>query len=134
MEIARVLLDTSAYPAFSRGHAGLKEALQEAEEIFINVVVLGELLSGFRIGSHRKKNEKELRVFLASPRVNLLQMDDQTADRYALILTFLWEQGTSIPTNDLWIAASAAQHGLRLLTTDRHYERVPHIAVDYFEP
>lgn len=34
-------------------------------------------------------------------------MDDQAAERFALILDSLWTEGNPIPTNDLWIAATA---------------------------
>jgi predicted nucleic acid-binding protein len=42
-------------------------------------------------------------------------------------------KGTPIPTNDLWIAASAMQHGLKVLSTDKHYLKVPQIIAEYFE-
>jgi len=45
----------------------------------------------------------------------------------------LRRSGTSIPANDIWIAATAMEHGLRLLTTDSHYERVGQVAVSRFE-
>jgi predicted nucleic acid-binding protein len=38
----RLLVDTSAYSAFMRGHGEIKAALQEADEIFVNSIVLGE--------------------------------------------------------------------------------------------
>jgi predicted nucleic acid-binding protein len=34
--------------------------------------------------------------------------------------------------NDLPIAASAMEHGLRVLTTDDHYKKILQIMVDYF--
>lgn len=129
----RVMLDTSAYSAFMKGHPEVKLALQHAEEIYLNPVILGELLAGFRRGRHKKKNEKELRVFLSSPRVQVVDMDEDTAERYAVILDSLWSAGTPISTNDIWIAASAMQHGLRVLTTDTHYQRVTQVVADYFE-
>lgn len=129
----RVLVDTSAYSAFMRGHPDVQSALQQAEEILLNPVVLGELLAGFRLGRHRKKNEEELRHFLSSPRVSVVDIDQETADRYAVVFDALRAAGTPIPTNDLWIAASAMQHGLRLVTTDAHYQKAGQIVVDYFE-
>ena len=56
-------------------------------------------------------------------------LDEETAERYAVIAAYLQSQGTPIPTNDLWIAATAMQYGLKLLTTDTHYQRVPQIIV-----
>ena len=126
------LLDTSAYSAFMRGHAEISAAVQSNEEIFLNSVILGELIAGFIKGGRRRKNENELRRFLASPRVGVLDVTEETAERYAVILNSLWRAGTPIPTNDIWIAASAMEHGLRLVTTDDHYQKVPQVMIDYF--
>ena len=127
----RLLVDTSAYSAFMRGHGEIKVALQEADEIFVNSIVLGELRAGFIKGRRRRKNDDELNTFLASPRVKLLDVTEETAERYAVILNSLWQAGTPIPTNDIWIAASAMEHGLELLTSDEHYQKVPQVIVNY---
>ena len=128
----RLLLDTSAYSAFMRGHAETSAAVRGNEEIYLNSVILGELIAGFIKGGRRRKNENELRRLLASPRVGVLDVTDETAERYAVILNSLWRAGTPIPTNDIWIAASAMEHGLRLVTTDDYYQKVPQIMIDYF--
>ena len=130
--MTRLLLDTSAYSAFMRGHPEVKLALQEADEICLNPVTLGELIAGFMRGKQRRKNEGELKTFLTSARTTVLDVNEETADRYAVILNSLWKVGTPIPTNDIWIAASAMQHGLHLLTTDAHYQKVTQVIVDYF--
>jgi predicted nucleic acid-binding protein len=131
--MTRLILDTSAYSAFMRGHQEVKLALQEAEQIYLNPIILGELLAGFKRGKRPKKNMGELRTFVSSPRVSLLDVNEDTAERYAVILNSLWDAGTPIPTNDIWIAASAMQHGLRILTTDDHYQKVTQIIVDYVD-
>ncbi len=132
--MSRLIIDTSAYSAFMRGHAEIKLALQRADDIFLNPIVLGELRAGFLRGGHRRRNEGELRAFLASPRVTPVSVDDATAEHYAVILTGLWQAGTPIPTNDIWIAATAMQHGLRVLTMDPHYRHVAQVIVDCVEP
>jgi len=71
-----------------------------------------------------------LRRFLASPGARTLSVDEETAVRYAAIQGYLRKQGTPIPVNDMWIAATAAQHGLRLLSLDDHFLRVPQVIVD----
>ena len=43
---------------------------------------------------------------------------------YAEILNGLRSAGTPIPTNDIWIAALAVEHGLRLVLMDRHFSSV----------
>lgn len=130
----RVLLDTSAYSAFLRGHEDIKRELQRAEALYLNPIVLGELQAGFHKGKHRRKNEEILRQFLASPRVQRVPVDEGTAERYAVIINALWAAGTPIPTNDLWIAASAMQHGLIVLTTDDHYQKVAQVIAHCFPP
>jgi predicted nucleic acid-binding protein len=132
VEVRRIILDTSAYSAFMRGHEGLTRALQEVDEIALNPIILGELRAGFLLGRHRRKNEDELERFSASPRVRVIPMDEDTSVRYAVIVTALRGAGTPIPTNDVWIAATAMQHGLGVFTTDPHYEKVPQIIVERF--
>ena len=129
-----VMVDTSAYSALARGHAAIARSIQEAEVIHLNPIVLGELLAGFGRGQHRRKNETELRRVLAVDRVELDAIDAGTAERYALILNALRNAGTPIPNNDIWIAASTWQHGLRLVTTDGHYRHVPQILLEHHDP
>jgi tRNA(fMet)-specific endonuclease VapC len=131
LEVSHVLLDTSAYSAFKRGRTEAVQAVRQAESLHLTSVVLGELKAGFRAGRHAQRNEAELRLFLASPRVHTVPVDEETAERYAVIWDGLRGAGTPIPTNDVWIAASAMQHGLIVLTADRHFQRVAQILVEY---
>ena len=132
--MSRLLLDTSAYAAFFRDHAGVKAEVQEASELFLSPIVLGELRSGFLKGARREENEKELREFLASPRCSVPVIDDETSHRYAAIHDYLRRQGTPVAPNDLWIAASAAQHGLTVVTLDGDFDRIPQVLVRRLEP
>ena len=92
---------------------------------------LGELHAGFRLGNRGAQNERELSSFLRSPRVSIVDVGDQTAVRYAEIVLFLRRAGRPIPTNDIWIAAGAMEHGLRIVTTDAHFTRLPQVIVDF---
>jgi predicted nucleic acid-binding protein len=133
VEVSRVLVDTSAYSAFMQGEPAIKATLQQAEQIYLNAVVLGELLAGFSGGTRPDKNRKEIKAFLSSPRVEVLELGDATAERYAVIFAFLRQQGAPIPTNDIWIAASAMEHGLCVLTRDPHFKKVPQVIVKCIE-
>lgn len=132
--MSRVLLDTSGYSAFMRGDGKVREILQTVESIYLNPIVLGELRTGFLRGRARQKNEDWLRRFLASSRVSIIPVDDETAERYAVILDGLWAAGTPIPTNDIWIAASAMEYGLKVVTTDAHFLKVPQIVTLHMSP
>ena len=133
MEKRKIMMDTSAYAAFLRGSTAAKEAVQQSDELVFNPVVLGELVAGFLMGRNEKRNRAILKDFLSSPRVFIAEIDEETSERYAVIMQSLRVKGTPIPTNDLWIAASAMQHGLKVLTTDKHYLEIPQIITEYLE-
>ncbi|MBH0203601.1 MAG: type II toxin-antitoxin system VapC family toxin [Nitrospira sp.] len=132
--MSRVLLDTSAYSTFMRGDLAVKEKLQTADAIYLTPVILGELRVGFLRGRARQKNEDRLGQLLSSSRVSIVTVDDETAERYAVILNGLWEAGTPTPTNDIWIAASAMQYGLTVVTTDAHFLKIPQVLVSHSSP
>ncbi|MHB8836958.1 MAG: PIN domain-containing protein [Candidatus Methylomirabilia bacterium] len=117
----RILFDTNAYVAFKRGDPGAVEVARLADRIGMNAVVLGELLAGFAGGTHEERNRRELAEFLASPRVELLALGSETAEHYARAFQSLRRKGSPIPTNDLWIAASALEHGYAVYTHDVHF-------------
>ncbi len=132
--MSRVTLDTSGYSAFKRGHTGVVDHLRRAEEILLPAIVLGELLGGFEAGRQARRNREELDLFRASPRVRLVPIGEATAERYAVIYASLRSSGQPIPTNDLWIAASAMEHATELVTLDRDFSRVAQILLALYEP
>ncbi len=125
-----VLIDTNIYCDAMRGEAGAVELLQTFDEILMSPVVIGELRSGFKGGTKEKANRGQLLRFLAASRVRVVNVDESTADHYALVVDELRRAGTPIPTNDLWIAASALQNGARLATRDRHFLKVPGLLLE----
>jgi predicted nucleic acid-binding protein len=132
--VTRYLLDTSAYIAAMRGHAAIQDSLRHADEIVACPVMIGELQAGFLKGAARKKNLETLTRFLDTPRVRVVAIDEPTAEKYAVIHDTLRKAGTPVPTNDLWLAATAMQHGLKVLTTDRHFERIVQIIAEVHGP
>jgi tRNA(fMet)-specific endonuclease VapC len=131
MAMTPLMLDTSAYVAFKKGHRDALMALRQAEKILLPTIVLGELLAGFEAGSRRQKNRLGLEEFQKSPRVSVVPVTTETAERYAHIYAYLRKNGRPIPTNDLWIAASAMEHSAELLTYDAHFLSVVQVLVTY---
>ncbi|MCK5155263.1 MAG: type II toxin-antitoxin system VapC family toxin [Spirochaetales bacterium] len=128
----KLSLDTNAYSTFKNGNIELKQILENAEELLVPATVLGELYSGFQIGSLTEKNLTELNTFLSKPGVSIIAVTNEIAFRYGYLIKILRTQGTPIPTNDIWIAASTMETGSILLSSDKHFNDVPGLMVlDY---
>jgi len=127
--VKNILLDTNAYVAFKRGQPEAVEIMQHAPSIGVNTVVLGELLGGFAVGKRTADNQQELQFFLASPRVIVLSVNENTAHYYATIYLDLRRKGKPIPTNDMWVAASALEHQFAIFTYDTHFDYIDGLIV-----
>lgn len=118
-----MILDTNALSAFFEGDAGLKAVLANAAKISLPVIVLGEYRFGL-IGSRiRKIIEPALDGLQAAS--DVLFIDTETVWPCAKISDQLKRAGRPIPSNDLWIAALAVQHGLPIVSQDKHFDFVP---------
>ena len=120
----RIMLDTSAYVRFKCNAVEVVEIIVRADQILISPVVLGELMFGFRNGKRFKENMAELNLFLEHDAVQVVQIGKTTSDRFSRIAAQLKQEGSPIPTNDIWIAAQNMEHGAELITADLHFERV----------
>lgn len=123
-QMKRIIIDTNFYAAFKRNETDAVNLLRRVEYIGVNTVILGELLAGFRCGNREKQNREELDQFLDATRVELISLDEETAEFYAQVFAELRQLGRPIPSNDLWLAASALQHGLALATYDDHFSQI----------
>jgi tRNA(fMet)-specific endonuclease VapC len=117
----KVLIDTNVYTAFKANQERIVKAFTTLDYIGMDITVLAELLSGFKLGTREKENRRELERFLNVPRVHLLNHDNDTAEFYSEIFREMRRKRKPIPANDIWIAAAALQHGLGLFTLDRHF-------------
>ena len=124
----RILIDTNIYSNALRGQVDVETVLRQVAHIGISAISIGELISGFQGGTKEQKNRAELSLFLDSPRVKLYSIDNETAEFYSTILNQLRQNGTPIPTNDIWIAATAFQHGLPLYTLDNHFSLIANLS------
>ena len=126
----KILLDASAYIDLHKaGSGGQENPLARASAVVVSAVTVGELMAGFK---HRGmgRGEKEFRAFLAHPRVTVADVTTDTAEFYAELYAYLRGQGRPIPSNDIWIAATAMQAGARILTSDRHFLNLPQVLVE----
>jgi tRNA(fMet)-specific endonuclease VapC len=124
----KLLLDTNRLSDALAANDDVLARLEIADAVYVPVVALGEMRSGFLSGRRPAENEKRLQWFLAQDGVSALAIDPPVSHRYAELHRALRSRGTPIPTNDLWIAAIALEHGLVLYTRDAHFTKVPGLA------
>ncbi len=123
----RVALDTIRLTDLFRGDTTLAEQLSACEEVWIPVIVVGEMLAGFYGGTQQVRNENLLKRLLTKENTAILLPRRDTAEHYAKLFVQLKRAGTPIPDNDIWIAALALEHDLTLITRDQHFERIPQL-------
>ena len=123
----RLALDTNRYTDLCRGVRAAIEPVEQAEEVWLPFVVVGELRAGFAAGSQEPRNEAVLRRFLLKSGVGILYADEQTTHHYANVYRQLRKQETPIPANDMWIAALVLQHSLVLCARDAHFDALAQI-------
>lgn len=120
----KLILDTNAYVGFKLGNSEIVDYLIRADVIFVSPIVLGELIFGFRNGSRFTGNMEDLNLFLSHPAVETISISGITSDRYSRIALQLKQQGTPIPSNDIWIAAQTMESGAELVTMDNHFDKI----------
>jgi tRNA(fMet)-specific endonuclease VapC len=118
----RLILDTNALSAAAEEHSGVMGILADVQQLVLPVVVIAEYRYGIAQSRHRARYRRWLDGLIADCIV--LDVTEQTTHHYATINVELRHAGKPIPTNDLWIAALCRQHGLPLLSRDRHFDVV----------
>ena len=117
-----MILDTNALSAWADGDTAIIGPLRVADRLVVPSVVLGEYYFGIRQSRHRSRYQEWLARYL--PLTEIAAVNAATADAYADIRLELKRLGAPIPSNDAWIAALARQHGLSVLSNDRHFDVV----------
>jgi tRNA(fMet)-specific endonuclease VapC len=120
-----MILDTNAVSALSFEEAALVTVLQPIPRLHLPVIVIGEYEYGLA-GSQRIGELRDWFNLLVSESI-VLPVDRETATHYGSISAALKKSGTPIPANDVWIASLALQHGLPIVSQDKHFDIVPGI-------
>ncbi len=123
----RYLFDTNIVIAFLTDDAEVTRRLSETDEVYVSSTVVGELFYGASHSTHVDKNVARIEKFLRDA-VSLV-CDNITARFYGDIKTLLRRKGRPIPGNDIWIASTARQHLLTLVTRDEHFDDVDDLPI-----
>jgi len=124
----RYLLDTNILIAVLNNDAAVYRRLSSGPESLLSVISVGELLRG-AYGSQRVEANLH-RVRGITARMVVVPCTVETAEAYAFIKQGLRCKGRLLPDNDIWIAASAHQHGLVLVSRDRHFHQIDGLTVE----
>ena len=117
-----VLLDSNFIVALFQQDPGAQSALLAAERVFGPSVALGELYYGAQKSSRREENVARVDRFAVVNEV--LPPDVESARQYGAIRNALRRKGKPVPDNDIWVAAIARQHDLKLVTRDEHLREI----------
>jgi tRNA(fMet)-specific endonuclease VapC len=118
----RYLLDTNVVIAILESEIDLVVRRGRGLETFLNTIVLGELIFGAEKSRRVRENMERIGKLVSICPV--FPCDEETARFYGAIKNRLQKKGRPIPENDIWIAASAHQHGLTLASRDPHFDEV----------
>ena len=117
-----MILDTNALSAWADGDEAIRPALSSAAKLVVPAVVFGEFNFGIRQSRHYRRYIEWLERSMRNAEVAVI--DEETAGVYGEIRLVLKKKGTPIPVNDAWIAASAVQFDLPILSLDAHFDSV----------
>jgi tRNA(fMet)-specific endonuclease VapC len=120
--VADYLLDTNAVTDILDGNAAIEKLLNNAANVYLPIIVAGEMYFGAERSGRVEMNRKRVETFISQRKI--LFCDLETARWHGRISNQLRAKGRPIPQNDMWIAAIAQQYGLTVLTRDEHFNEV----------
>lgn len=113
------LIDTSALIKLMARDPGLRWRMGHDFRCFLSFISVGEMYAGAHQSTRRAFNSAEIRRICAE--IPVVGWDFEIADQYGRIQAALRQKGQPIPQNDIWIAATAVRHGMKLITLDQHF-------------
>jgi predicted nucleic acid-binding protein len=116
-----VLIDTSAWIEFFRGHSRTAESvtfLIEAGQASLCGVIYYELLQG------AKDDEESLSLPNALSALRYFEMTPDTWIQAGHTGARLRHRGITLPMSDVLVGMVAMKHGLQILTLDKHFNSI----------
>ena len=124
-----LVIDTNVLIELFEHNYKLPDMFRRYDRIHLPATVIGEYKAGITDSQLGRMNSRKLADYLKHETVDAVPTTDATAEVYAKVFKALKEQGRPIPQNDMWIAASALEHGADILTFDEHFRAVPMLTV-----
>ena len=117
--VKRIALDSNTAIALLNGDAVAVKTISKYDVICLPVTVCGELIFGAKNSKLSVKNEAKYFAFMES--CEMLDINFAVAETYGNIRLALKKNGTPIPENDIWIAATCIANSTPLFTYDKHF-------------
>jgi len=114
------LVDTSVFIAAETGRR--LEGGAVPGQLMASVVTLGELTVGVLAATDITVRSRRLRTLARVRSFDLLPVTESVAAEWARLRVQVAESGRRIDINALWIAATAAAHGLPVVTQDADFD------------
>src|SRR5438132_664829 len=131
----RFLVDTDICSAHLKGNRTvLSRFVQHTGSLAISVVTLGELCTWAKRVSAPAQRFQDLNLMLHD--FVILEITPSIAYRFGTLRASLLDQGKSVPSSDLFIAATALEHQITLITHNtKDYKEIPSLAImDWLTP
>ena len=125
----RIVLDTNFLIPFLKDPRSPAKLISGYDEVLLPAIVIGEFRAGLFNTKAGRQNRLALEQFLQKSSVSIVPVTEATAGMYAKVFQALRDGGHPIPQNDMWIAASAIEHGADIATADEHFSFVPMLTV-----
>ncbi|MDV3278465.1 MAG: type II toxin-antitoxin system VapC family toxin [Nitrososphaerales archaeon] len=130
MEVPKkVVLDTTVMIRHLRGkEPRLMSELESRAEPATTIINVFELYHGAHKSREVRRNLSAVKGFLST--LEVLTMDDASAERSGEVLAKLEREGRAIDPRDLFIGCVAIENGYAIVTDNReHFERIPELLV-----
>lgn len=107
-------------------------ALPSEAQLCLSVVSQGELLAGLEWAQSMKRKQQlralyEQVIHLAA---EVVPITEKVAEQYGHIWAELRRRGRPIPTNDIWLAATAIAGEMILVTADQHFADISGLQIE----
>ena len=122
------LLDTNIIIGLLQNDKKIVNYIESCPKVLISSTVLGELYYGAFKSARTEKNCATISQLLTN--ISVLNINKSTARFYGQIKNQLKKLGKPIPENDIWIAASAMQYDLTLVSNDAHFSSIYGLKID----
>jgi tRNA(fMet)-specific endonuclease VapC len=119
---SKILLDTNIISALFKGELEVAQRIDNAEEVYIPIIALGELHFGAAQSMHYEKNSNDINDLILRYPISFIEVE--TTITYGNIKASLKRKGNPIPENHIWIGAIGICNDFTVISRDKHFDEI----------